>query len=218
MHTAFDIVDVVLWFLALLSVLTWTVGIAKFWRFRQDGRESEAFLKAFKAVSGARELSPLLSSSRGTLAAICGAGLQELESIQRSSIVLDAMDRREILEHALRQQIHVEQTRLEDGLGILASVGSTAPFIGLFGTVWGIMHALISISQAGSAGLDVVAGPIGEALIATAVGIAAAVPAVLAYNYFRRRVRLAVVRMESFASAFQHLAIKSRHESVAGGH
>jgi len=213
-----DIFNLVLGFLAFLSVLTWTVGIIKFVRFQQDKRASEAFLKAFKQASGVHDLPAILDTSSGTLTAVCTEGCRELESIQRSSIVLDAMDRREILEHALRQQIHVEQTRLEDGLGILASVGSTAPFIGLFGTVWGIMHALISISQAGSAGLDVVAGPIGEALIATAVGIAAAVPAVLAYNYFRRRVRLAVVRMESFASAFQHLAIKSRHESAAGGH
>lgn len=213
-----DIVNLVLGFLAFLSVLAWTVGIMKFVRFRQDKRASEAFLKTFKQASGVHELSSILDSSRGTLSAVCAAGLRELESIRRSPIALAAMDRRELLEHALRQQIHVEQTRLEDGLGVLASVGSTAPFIGLFGTVWGIMHALISISQAGSAGLDVVAGPIGEALIATAAGIAAAVPAVLAYNYFRRRVRLAVVRMESFASAFQHLVIRSRHESPTGAH
>lgn len=212
-----DIVNLVLGLLALLSVLTWTVGIIKFVRFQQDRRASEAFLKAFRQASSIQDLPAILDAASGTLTAVCSAGCRELESIRRSPIVLDAMDRREILEHTLRQQIHVEQTRLEDGLGILASVGSTAPFIGLFGTVWGIMHALISISQAGSAGLDVVAGPIGEALIATAVGIAAAVPAVLAYNYFRRRVRLAVVRMESFASAFQHLVIKSRHESPAGG-
>jgi biopolymer transport protein ExbB len=217
MDAVFDIVDVVLGLLAFLSVLTWTIGIVKFVGFRRDSRASEAFLNAFRQASGARELSRILSSSRGTLAAICSAGLHELESIQRSPVVLDAMDRREILEHTLRQQMHAEQTRLESGLAVLASVGSTAPFIGLFGTVWGIMHALTSISQAGSAGLDVVAGPIGEALIATAIGIAAAVPAVLAYNYFLRRVRLAVIRMESFASAFQHLVIKSQWESAPGG-
>jgi biopolymer transport protein ExbB len=217
MDTVFDVVDVVLGFLALLSVLTWTVAIVKFVRFRQDARESEAFLRAFRAASGTRDLSRILPASRGTLAAICSAGLQELDSIRRSSVVLDAMDRREILQHALRQQMHAEQTRLESGLAVLASVGSTAPFIGLFGTVWGIMHALTNISQAGSASLDVVAGPIGEALIATAIGIAAAVPAVLAYNFFLRKVRLAVIRMESFASAFQHLVIKSQYEPDSGG-
>jgi biopolymer transport protein ExbB len=217
MDTAFDIVDVVLGVLAFLSVLTWTVGIVKFIAFRRDSRANEAFLTAFRQVSGPRDLAGILDSAAGTLAAICSAGLHELESIQRSPVVLDAMDRREILEHTLRQQMHVEQTRLESGLAVLASVGSTAPFIGLFGTVWGIMHALTRISAAGSASLDVVAGPIGEALIATAIGIAAAVPAVLAYNYFLRRVRLTVIRMESFAAAFQHLVIKSQYQPASGG-
>jgi biopolymer transport protein ExbB len=91
---------------------------------------------------------------------------------------------------------------------ILASIGSTAPFVGLFGTVWGIMNALQDISVSGSAGLDVVAGPVGEALIATAVGIATAIPAVLAYNYGLRRVRLYVAELEAFANDFLHLALK----------
>jgi biopolymer transport protein ExbB len=92
---------------------------------------------------------------------------------------------------------------------VLASIGSTAPFIGLFGTVWGIMHALKDISQAGSASLDVVAGPIGEALIATAIGIATAIPAVLAYNYFLRKVKLTEADLENFATDFLHLALKT---------
>jgi biopolymer transport protein ExbB len=89
---------------------------------------------------------------------------------------------------------------------VLASVGSTAPFVGLFGTVWGIMHALQDIARAGTASLDVVAGPVGEALIATAIGIAAAVPAVLAYNYGLRRLRLYLAQMEDFAANFLRVA------------
>jgi biopolymer transport protein ExbB len=92
---------------------------------------------------------------------------------------------------------------------ILASIGSTAPFVGLFGTVWGIMHALTEISKAGSASLDVVAGPIGEALIATAIGIAAAIPAVLAYNYFLRQTKLFQTELENFATDFLHLALRT---------
>jgi biopolymer transport protein ExbB len=92
---------------------------------------------------------------------------------------------------------------------VLASVGSTAPFVGLFGTVWGIMHALQDISRSGSAGLDVVAGPIGEALIATAIGIATAIPAVLAYNYGLRRVNLYGAELEAFADDFLHHVLKS---------
>jgi biopolymer transport protein ExbB len=96
---------------------------------------------------------------------------------------------------------------------MLASIGSTAPFVGLFGTVWGIMHALQDISQAKSASLDVVAGPIGEALIATAIGIAAAIPAVLAYNYFLRRIKLFEAELEYFATDFLNLAVKTAHRS-----
>jgi biopolymer transport protein ExbB len=91
----------------------------------------------------------------------------------------------------------------------LASIGSTAPFIGLFGTVWGIKNALTDISLAGTATLNVVAGPVGDALIATAVGIATAVPAVLAYNYGVRRVRLSVAELEQFSTDFLNLAAKS---------
>ena len=84
----------------------------------------------------------------------------------------------------MRQQLQNIQRYHERGLAELATIGSTAPFVGLFGTVWGIMHALQDIGKSGSASLDVVAGPIGEALIATAIGIATALPAVLAYNFF----------------------------------
>jgi len=114
-----------------------------------------------------------------------------------------------VLEAGLRQQIQKEQHQLESGLMILASIGSTAPFVGLFGTVWGIMHALQDISRAGSASLEVVAGPVGEALVATAIGIATAVPAVLAYNYGLRRARLFIAEMEDFAANLMRVAMKA---------
>lgn len=206
-----NIVNVVLWLLALLSVVTWTIMILKAYKFWQNARSNRFFLAEFSKVGHVREMQPLLTTSYGTLAHICAAGMVELQSLDRSHpTMLDNKDRREMLHHALRQQIHMEQSRLENGLAILASIGSTSPFIGLFGTVWGIMHALKSISTSGSAGLDVVAGPIGEALITTAMGIAAAIPAVLAYNYFLRKVRLSITAMDHFADRFQHLAIKSR--------
>jgi biopolymer transport protein ExbB len=88
----------------------------------------------------------------------------------------------------------------------LATIGSTAPFVGLFGTVWGIMKALTDIGSTGSASLDVVAGPIGEALVATGVGIAVAVPAVIAYNFFIRRIRLIGADLEDFATDFVNLS------------
>jgi biopolymer transport protein ExbB len=96
--------------------------------------------------------------------------------------------------------------RLERGLAELGSIGALAPFIGLFGTVWGIMHALTAISSSGKASIDVVAGPIGEALIATAIGIGAAVPAVFFYNYLVRKLKLQSIEMDTFVEAFLRLA------------
>ncbi len=204
-----DIVDLVLWILATLSLLTWTIMFVKAYEFWRNGQSNRYFLAAFAKAGHVRNIAEITSDSSGTLAEIARAGLDELQSLGVSATLLDAKDGREMLHHALRQQIHLAQSRLESGLAVLASVGSTSPFIGLFGTVWGIMHALKSITASGSAGLDVVAGPIGEALIATAMGIAAAIPAVLAYNYFLRKVRLSVTAMDHFADRFMHLAIRS---------
>lgn len=204
-----DIVDAVLWLLAALSVLTWTILFFKVYSFHSNERYNRRLLERFGRAALIIEANPDIAEAGGTLANICKAGFAELQSLSNSATTLDIGDHREMLHHALRQQIHLEQSRLENGLAVLASIGSTSPFIGLFGTVWGIMHALKNISASGSAGLGVVAGPIGEALIATAMGIAAAIPAVLAYNYFLRRVRLSITGMEHFADRFLHLAIKS---------
>ena len=99
-----------------------------------------------------------------------------------------------------RFEIAKERRASEAGLAVLASIGSTSPFVGLFGTVFGIIHALRAIGSAGSASLEVVAKPIGEALVATGIGIAVAVPAVLAYNYFVRRLKVQVADLEQFGS------------------
>ena len=105
----------------------------------------------------------------------------------------------DFLTRAMRRVIDEETTRLESGLAVLASVGSTAPFVGLFGTVWGVYHALVAIGMSGQGTLDKVAGPVGEALIMTALGLAVAIPAVLAYNAFGRRNRIVLARLDAFA-------------------
>jgi biopolymer transport protein ExbB len=110
-------------------------------------------------------------------------------------------DQSELITRALRQAINRGAAQLESGLTLLASVGSTAPFVGLFGTVWSIYHALVSIAAAGQVQIDRVAGPVGEALIMTAFGLAVAIPAVLAYNAFTRTQRLTTARLEGFAHA-----------------
>jgi biopolymer transport protein ExbB len=104
----------------------------------------------------------------------------------------------EFVARSLNRSIAEENTKMENGLSVLASVGSVSPFVGLFGTVWGIYHALASISQSGQATLDKVAGPVGEALIMTALGLAVAIPAVLAYNTLVRSNRLLAAEIEDF--------------------
>ena len=111
----------------------------------------------------------------------------------------ESLSRSEFIDRALRQAVARESLRLEGGLTLLATVGSSAPFIGLLGTVWGIYHALIGIAASGSASMDKVAGPVGEALIMTAFGLFTAIPAVLAYNFFMRSNRLTYAQFDEFA-------------------
>jgi len=117
----------------------------------------------------------------------------------------------------LRQQLQKEKANLDTGLGWLASIGTTAPFVGLFGTVWGIMHALKDISAQGNASLEVVAGPIGEALIATAVGLAIAIPSVIAYNFFLRQNRTLLAQLEHFATDFLRACIQNDLNQITPG-
>lgn len=117
---------------------------------------------------------------------------------------------------ALRKAIDEETARADSGLTLLASIGSTAPFVGLLGTVWGIYHALIAIAQSGSGGLDQVAGPVGEALIMTAIGLAVAIPAVLGYNFLVRSNRVMLARLDSFAyDLFTFLATGAKLDGQA---
>ncbi len=110
-----------------------------------------------------------------------------------------ALNRSEFIDRALRQAVSRESERLENGLTVLATVGSTAPFVGLLGTVWGIYHALISIATSGQSSIEAVAGPVGEALIMTALGLFVAIPAVLAYNFFVRMNRVTNSKFDAFA-------------------
>lgn len=203
-------VTAVLWALLGFSVASWTVIFVKGWGQWRSGRVNRAFAARFWHASDLTSGSREAESHDAPLARLCLAGARELSALKSGT---DDLAHRgevgDILERTLRQQVQKEQTAMESGLTLLASVGSISPFVGLFGTVWGIMHALQDIAKNGSAGLDVVAGPVGEALIATALGIATAIPAVLAYNFFLRRVRVAVAEMEHFAADFLHLAIKT---------
>ncbi len=213
---ASPIVNLTLWLLIAFSIVTWALIFLKAYEHWQLGRSNAAFLAAFWS---ARDLKSAegLQSLQGPLSRIAHAGFGALNATQgQVASLATGGDTRDILERTFRQTIQQERHQLERGLTVLASIGSTAPFVGLFGTVWGIMHALKDISLRGSASLDVVAGPIGEALIATAIGIAAAIPAVLAYNALLRRIKLAEADLENFATDFLHLAIRTGFSMKTG--
>lgn len=194
------VVQAVLFVLIAASIVTWTIVLIKsiqVWRIRKQNVKFRA------AFWGASDLNAAanLEGHGGPAYRVAQVGFASLQEINSHSTqdLLHSGDRQDVLERALRQQIQKERVKRELGLVVLASIGSTAPFVGLFGTVWGIMHALTDISKLGSASLDVVAGPIGEALIATAIGIAVAVPAVLAYNFFLRRLKTSSNNLDDFA-------------------
>lgn len=203
-------VNATLLLLLVFSVVTWYLIFSKGWLQFRSRAQNERFRRVFWSAHTMKDAETAAVKEEGILARLSQAGFGSLRQTQASERTLNTLgERHEILERDLRAQVQREQHRLESGLMVLASVGSTAPFVGLFGTVWGIMHALQDISLTGTASLEVVSGPVGEALVATAFGIATAVPAVLAYNWGVRHVRLAVSELEQFAADFLHLAIKS---------
>ncbi len=215
--TSSDIVKYTLWILISFSAITWGIIFFKSWVFWTVGRDNSAYGKDFWAAADL-PAAAAVAQANSAMGRIAGAGFHVLEDTRNHAtrpLELSG-DIQSILERSLRQQISKERKVLESGLSMLASIGSTAPFVGLFGTVWGIMHALEGISKAKSASLDVVAGPIGEALIATAIGIAAAIPAVLAYNYFLRKMKLCEAELDYFATDFLNLAVRSSLKTGGG--
>lgn len=206
------IVPAVLWALVVFSVITWALLLIKLAQFSKRRGENRRFLDAFWASPDLLAATEQASDSHGGLSriAVAGANAMNLDDQGRGTPQLaQSIDRSERVERHLHQQVQKERRQLEAGLAVLASIGSTSPFIGLFGTVWGIMDALKVIGQTGSASLETVAGPIGHALLATGVGIAVAVPAVLIYNVFLRRMKLATANMDDFAHDFHSLAQRS---------
>ena len=192
-----------LYLLLALSVVTWFVIAYKsleLWRAR---RANAGYVKQFWDEKDLASFNQgATPKGAGPLAQLTASGLEALrrhETYHHGRAEGVAGNLTDTLTRGLRQSIQDQLTRFESGLGILATIGNTAPFIGLFGTVIGIMSALKGISATGAAGLDVVAGPIGEALIATAAGIACAVPAVVGYNTFIRHLKVLGNTLESFA-------------------
>ncbi|MEC5205444.1 MotA/TolQ/ExbB proton channel family protein [Vogesella urethralis] len=178
--------------LILMSVLTWYFIVLRGWRawqVRRLNRQADAQLWGAASWQAAEKD---LQQSEAPVAALLREGLGALRKYQqhRDGSLGEACSLDDYLTRALRKRLSQEQQSLEGGMTFLATIGSTAPFIGLFGTVWGIYNALVNIGAQGQVSIGTVAGPIGEALVATAAGLAAAIPAVLAYNTFTRLNRL----------------------------
>ena len=190
----------VLLVLLAMSVASWLVIALRAWhltQLRAWSRKVDAFWRCADYQPG---LDALGSEPGNPFRALAEQGRQaalhpraELPRLQ------DRLDMSDWISRTLRNTIDDAGARLQTGMAVLASVGSTAPFVGLFGTVWGIYHALVGISAAGQATLDKVAGPIGEALIMTALGLAVAIPAVLGYNALVRGNKSVTVQLNRFA-------------------
>ena len=187
--------------LVAMSVASWYLILAKtwdWWTLRRAARSLNDFWSASSISEGIVKLrEPAADSPFARLAT--QANRCHLDCTAVRDQLAARLDPGEQLERALRQQLSSTQAKQENGLTLLATTGATAPFVGLFGTVWGIYHALVAIGISGQAALEKVAGPVGEALIMTAAGLAVALPAVFAYNTFTRANRLALGELDAFA-------------------
>jgi biopolymer transport protein ExbB len=193
--------------LVIMSMGTWYIMFTKVWDqsklFRQAKAVDRDFWKAESLQAGLEKL------DRGNqFRALIEKGLGAAQ--HHEGRLTDQIDAPEWIANNLQRESDNIQNRLQGGLAFLATVGSTAPFVGLFGTVWGIYHALIAIGVAGQASIDKVAGPVGEALIMTAIGLAVAVPAVLGYNWLVRRNKAASEIVRNFVTDYGAYLVQSR--------
>ena len=199
--------------LILMSMGSWYITITKLIdQIKLNRQANETRDKFWKAASVQAAASGLEDGS--AFRYIAEAGLNASE--HHEGALLEQIDLNTWVTMSIQRAVEKVQSRLQDGLAFLATVGSTAPFIGLFGTVWGIYHALTAIGIAGQASIDKVAGPVGEALIMTAIGLAVAVPAVLGYNWLVRRNKAAMEEVRSFSSDL-HSVLLSGAMSTARG-
>ena len=185
-----------------MSILSWTQIALKSWRLARRRKTLQALENFWQATSleeAAQTLSQQMPDSAFSSLALQAVEAASHFDARHGKTIGGAMERSEFLTRALRQGIVRSTARLEAGLTLLASIGSIAPFIGLFGTVWGIYHALLAIASTGSASIDKISAPVGEALIMTAAGLFVAIPAVAAYNAFVRMNRVELAELDGFA-------------------
>ena len=182
--------------LIVMSMSSWYVIFTKVFQQAKIGRQSRAVDDGFWTTGSVRQSADRLAAD----SPFRFIADKALEGASKHDGLLGAIDFNTWVTMSIQRAMASVQSRSQDGLALLATVGSTAPFVGLFGTVWGIYHALVSIGLSGQASIDKVAGPVGEALIMTAIGLAVAVPAVLGYNWLVRRNKAAMEGVQAFGS------------------
>jgi biopolymer transport protein ExbB len=182
--------------LVLMSMGSWYVIFTKFAEQAKLNKQAKAAQESFWTASTVAQGKDTLEEG----SAFRFIAEKGLEGASKHTGLMAAVDFNEWVTMSIQRAIGNVQSRMQDGLAVLATVGSTAPFVGLFGTVWGIYHALVKIGMSGQASIDKVAGPVGEALIMTAIGLAVAVPAVLGYNWLVRRNKAVMEQVNAFGS------------------
>ena len=189
--------------LSIMSVMSWYWIIINFIKnMRLRGRAERVvatFWETTNAQDAIRYMEEQPKSEPFSKIALDAAQAAAHHQRHEGSRLAESLNRSEFVDRALRQAVTRESAKLDNGLTLLATVGATAPFVGLLGTVWGIYHALIRIGSTGDASISAVAGPVGEALIMTALGLFVAIPAVLAYNFFSRLNRVTNAKFDTFA-------------------
>jgi biopolymer transport protein ExbB len=201
----------VLVILAIMSLGTWYIMITKFFEQMKVYAAGRAAASEFWKTSSVSEGVARLKET-SPFRFIAESGLSASE--HHDGALTDAIDLHTWITMSIQRAVDAVNSRLQGGLAFLATVGSTSPFVGLFGTVWGIYHALTAIGIAGQASIDKVAGPVGEALIMTALGLATAVPAVLGYNFLVRRNKGAIERVRNFAADLHSVLLSGRRVNV----
>jgi len=197
--------------LVLMSMGSWYVIVTKLVEQSKNMRFAKAVQDSFWSAGTLRQGADTLNED-SPFRFIAEKGL---ESATKHTGLLGAVDFNTWVTMSIQRAINNVQSRMQDGLAVLATVGSTGPFVGLFGTVWGIYNALVKIGMSGQASIDKVAGPVGESLIMTAIGLAVAVPAVLGYNWLVRRNKVAMEEVHAFGADLHAVLLGSAESGSA---
>jgi biopolymer transport protein TolQ len=218
------VVKAVVMLLLLVSIASWAVIVSKLFALQRTATANDGFEREFWSGKSLHELFQAAaqhSQSSGPMARIFASGMREFQKIQASLAAHHTSDSGLLLDgsrRAMRASLQRELDAIESNLSFLASVASVSPYVGLFGTVWGIMHAFTGLAALQQVTLATVAPGIAEALVATAIGLFAAIPAVIAYNRFARQIDRIASSLDTFIEEFSNILQRSTSVQSASGH